>query len=166
MADTTDRLSLPLLQSGQAQKEVTHNEALALADMMIQSVVVSVAPGSVPAAPAHGQCWIVGAGASGPWATHDHALTCWTSGGWRFAAAFAGMSVWSMADNCVVRFDGTGWIIGRVEATELRVNGTKVVGARAAAIPGPTGGTVVDSEGRFVVESILSALRAHGLIAP
>jgi hypothetical protein len=155
-----------LLQSGQAQKEVTHNEAVAMADMLMQSVIVSVAPGSVPASPSFGQCWIVGAGASGAWAAHDHALACWTSGGWRFAAAFSGMSVWSLADNAVARFDGSGWIIGRVEAAELRVNGTKVVGARAAAIPGPSGGTTIDSEGRLVLESILSALRTHGLIAP
>ena len=46
----TDRLSLPLLAVAQAQKEATHNEALVLIDALVQPVVVSVAPASVPLA--------------------------------------------------------------------------------------------------------------------
>ena len=74
MSETSDRLKFPLLASGQAQKEATHNEALALADMLMQPVVQSVAPASVPASPQPGQCWIIGTGATGAWAGHDGAL--------------------------------------------------------------------------------------------
>ena len=49
--------------------------------------------------------------------------------------------------------------------TEYRVDGTKVVGARGAAITDPTGGSTIDSQARTAIGSILSALRAHGLIA-
>ena len=44
----TDRFALPLLATAQAQKEMTHNEALALLDAVVQPVVVAVAPASVP----------------------------------------------------------------------------------------------------------------------
>ena len=37
--ETTARLTLPFLQSGQAQKELTHNEALTLLDIAVQPVV-------------------------------------------------------------------------------------------------------------------------------
>jgi len=39
------------------------------------------------------------------------------------------------------------------------------VGARAAAIDSPAGGTVVDLEARSAISAILSAMRQHGLIA-
>lgn len=65
MTDMTDRLALALIAPGQAQKEMTHNEALARLDIMVQPVVQAIAPASVPASPTFGQCWIVGVGASG-----------------------------------------------------------------------------------------------------
>lgn len=49
--------------------------------------------------------------------------------------------------------------------TEYRVDGTKVVGAQGGAITDPTGGATIDAEARTAIGSILSALRAHGLIA-
>jgi hypothetical protein len=49
--------------------------------------------------------------------------------------------------------------------TEYRVNGTKVVGEQGSAITDPTGGSTIDTQARSAIGSILSALRAHGLIA-
>ena len=68
MTDVTPRLGFPLLASGQAQKEITHNEALTQADMLVQAVVQAVAPPAIPVAPQPGQCWIVGASPTGDWA--------------------------------------------------------------------------------------------------
>jgi Protein of unknown function (DUF2793) len=161
----TDRLSLPLLSTAQAQKEMTHNEALALLDAVVQPVVVAVAPPSPPASPVPGQAWIVGAGASGLWAGHDHSLAVWTSGGWRFVAPFEGMTVWSLADGMTVRRAGAAWVAGALTGSTLTLAGAKVVGARGTAIANPVGGTTIDSEVRTAVLSILSALRTHGLIA-
>jgi Protein of unknown function (DUF2793) len=165
MTDLSDRLKLPLLATWQAQKEMTHNEALALTDMLVQPVVEAVAPASVPASPGLGKCWIVGAGASGAWAGKDGHLACWTGGGWRFSAPFAGMSVWSVADAVTVRRSGSAWQIGAINAKSYAVNGAQVVGVQRPAIAGPTGGTVIDAQARITLTSILDALRAHGLIA-
>jgi hypothetical protein len=49
--------------------------------------------------------------------------------------------------------------------TEYRVDGVKVVGAQGGPITDPTGGATIDSQARTAIGSILSALRAHGLIA-
>jgi Protein of unknown function (DUF2793) len=166
MTDTSDRLKLPLLATGQAQKEATHNEALTLADMLMQPVVQSIAPASVPAAPQLGQCWIVGTAATGAWAGHDGALACWSAGGWRFADPFEGMSVWNLASNSVAKRGASSWSSGIINAAQYRINDVQVVTSRQNAIDGPTGGTVIDAESRIAVAAILTTLRTHGLIAP
>ena len=40
MTDSSPVLELPFIQAGQAQKHVTHNEALELLDILVQLVVV------------------------------------------------------------------------------------------------------------------------------
>ena len=161
---TTDRLRLPLLAAAQAQKEMTHNEALTLLDAVVQATVVAVAPASVPATPVPGQCWIVGISATGAWAGHDGALAFWTSGGWRFVAPFLGMAVWSLADNAPVRRMSFGWYTGAVIGRWLEIDGAQVVSGRRPAIADPTGGTTIDPEARATLIAVLGALRGHGLI--
>jgi hypothetical protein len=165
MTDTSTRLKLPLLAAGQAQKETTHNEALALVDMLVQPVVLAVAPGAVPASPLPGQCWIVGPGAVGAWAGQDGALACWTSGGWRFSSPFEGMTVWDTATGTMARRTVSQWVTGEVSASLYRVAGLQVVGARQPVINAPSGGATIDAEARIVIGNILSALRIHGLVA-
>ena len=189
MNEQTPKLGFPLLASGQAQKEVTHNEALVLADALvlqayanagadvlyapglrtpeqIRTVVQAVAPAAIPASPVPGQCWIVGAGAGGVWAGHDNAIACWTGGGWRFVASREGMWAWSLADSLPARREANGWTLGQLAASALRIGGDQVVGARRPAIAGAADGSTVDAEARVTVSAILEALRAHGLIAP
>ena len=145
----TDRLALPTLAAAQAQKEMTHNEALIRLDVAVQAVVVAVAPAAVPATPVPGQCWIVGTGARGAWAGHDGALAAWTGGGWRFVAPFEGMAAWSIADGGVVRRVGPAWRIA----------------ARGAPVANPSGGATVDSQSRAAIAAILDLLRRHDLLA-
>ena len=164
MTEVSDRLALPFLAAGQAQKEVWHNEALILLDCLVQPVVKAVAPATVPTAPVPGDCWIVGPSPSGAWAGKAQQLACWTSGGWRFVVPVAGMVCWSSADGVSVRFGASGWEIGLVTATELRIAGNKVVGASLPGIAEPISGTTIDTESRITIGSILAALRSHGLI--
>lgn len=165
MTDMTPRLGFPLLSSGQAQKDVTHNEALVLADGLIQPVVQAVAPAAIPARPLPGQCWIVGNGAGGVWQGHDNAFACWTEGGWRFIATQEGMGAWSLADGVPARRADNGWIVGRVDVSAVRIAGKQVLGLQQPAVANPTGGSTIDAEVRVAVSAILAALRTHGLIA-
>lgn len=162
---TTARLALPLLQAGQAQKEASHNEALALLDLAAQAVVQAVGRNDPPADPAVGACWIVGTAPLGAWSGHAGAIAGWTAGGWRFLAPREGMAAWSVADAVQARFAGTAWTIGALRGTGLTIAGAAVVGPRQPAVASPVGGAVVDIEARAALAGILAALRNHGLVA-
>ena len=58
------------------------------------------------------------------------------------------------------------WDVGTVTGAKLVLDGQQVVGPRLSAIPTPSGGMVVDAQCREVLNSVLAALRQHGLIAP
>lgn len=161
----TGRWALPLLDAGQAQKEMTHNEALATVDLLLGASVVAVGVDAPPAGPAVGQCWIVGPAPTGAWAGRTGALAGWTAGGWRFAGPREGQRVWSLSDGCDAVFAGWQWRVGRVTANELRVGGVRVVGAQRPGILPPVGGQVVDTQARSVLGQVVAALTAHGLIA-
>lgn len=165
MTEASDRLALPLLQAGQAQKEIYHNEALARLDLIVAAAAQSVGDNSPPAAPDPGQCWIVGSSPGGAWAGQAGTLAGWTAAGWRFVAAPDGTLVWSIAGGVWARRSAGSWSIGDLPASSLRIGGVQVVGNRQAAIAGPSGGTTVDGEARTAVAAILAGLRAHGLIA-
>lgn len=160
----TDRLGLPLLAAGQAQKEVMHNEALTRLDLLVQTIVESADLSTPPASPSPGDCWIVASGGAGDWADRDAALAGWTAGGWIFAMPQAGWRVWAIDRADTIRFDGTDWIDEALRADGLYIGDERVVGARQAAITSPVGGSVQDVEGRYAINVILTALRSHGLI--
>ncbi len=165
MADTTDRLALPLLAAGQAQKEVTHNEAITLADLLLLPVVTAVAPATVPASPTPGQGWIVGASPLGAWSGHAHELAFWTAGGWRFVAVPEGASLWSIADGQPVARTASGWSIGGLQASSVSIGGNRIIGARQAAVAAPAGGSTIDSEARAAITALIDRMETHGLIA-
>lgn len=163
--ETSARLALPLLQPGQAQKEVYHNEALARLDLAVQASVVALAVNSPPTSPPIGACWIVGNAPTGAWTANANCLAGWTTGGWRFVAPIEGMRVWVAGDAVEARFSAGSWISGEVRAERLVVAGIPVVGERQPAIADPTGGATVDDVARTTIAGILAALRTHGLIA-
>lgn len=165
MTDQTSRFQLPLLAAGQAQKEVTHNEALLLLDALASPAVEGSASPSPPAAPVPGQAWIVGAGATGAWASHDDALAIWTEAGWRFLSPRDGMAVWRQDTGMWIIRNGGVWRDDVFPVPALSIAGKTVVGSQQPAIPDPAGGTEADGEGRAAIAAILQALRAHGLIA-
>lgn len=163
--DATPRLGLPFLAAGQAQKEATHNEALALADAAICPAVQAVGLDAPPANPAPGQCWIVGAAPSGAWTGRAQALAIWTSGGWRFVPAIDGLQAWVLPDRVWAVRDAGVWRLGEARANQLILGGQRVVSARQPAVPAPVGGSVIDVEARAAISAILARMSAHGLIS-
>lgn len=103
----TPTLTLPLIEAGQAQKHVTHNEALMALDALVQIHVLSAALNSAPASPAPGARYIVGAAPTGAWAGKAGQLAYWDGTAWVFFAPSEGWLVWdSGADQILVRQDG------------------------------------------------------------
>ncbi len=166
MPDLSARHGLPLLAAGQAQKEVTHNEALTRLDGLLHGALESRVMAAPPASPLAGQLWLIAATPTGAWAGQAGKLALWTDGGWRFLAAVTGCLLWSKPDQLFGWFDGAAWHWGDWPVTGIKIGGTQVIGPQRAAIAAPTGGTTPDSQARTAISSILQALRDHGLIAP
>jgi hypothetical protein len=108
MTDTPN-LGLPYLDGAQAQKHVTHNEALRILDAAVQIAVRDATRTVPPGAPANGARYVVAAPAGGAWAGWDHAIATWQDGAWTLLAPRQGWCVWSVADDALLVFDGALW---------------------------------------------------------
>ena len=164
MTDTSARFALPLILPGQAQKEVFHNEALALLDGALHPCVAGDPTAELPADPAPGESWIVESGATGAWAGKTGNLATWTVGGWRFTAPVPGMTVWNIDAGYRLAWTGAAWSQGEWPVSALIIGGQQVVGSRLETVPSPSGGTIIDAEARVALDAVIVALRTHGLI--
>jgi len=108
MTDTAN-LGLPFIDASQAQKHVTHNEALRILDAAIQIAVLDMTRTAPPPAPAEGQRHVVASGATGAWAGQAQAIATWQDGAWAFLAPKPGWTIWSLADQAIKAFDGSLW---------------------------------------------------------
>ena len=160
----TSRLGLPLLASGQAQKELFHNESLQILDVLVGAAVDEPPRSQPPAAPTPGACYIVAASPSGEWADRAHRIAAFTTAGWRYLDPREGMTALIRSTGQTAFYRSGAWQLGVVECARVDVGGTTVVRSRRPAISNPVGGDSIDDEGRAAIVAILSALRAHGLI--
>lgn len=108
MSETTPLLALPLLASAQAQKHVTHNEALARLDALAQLAVHDRNRTVPPGAPIAGDRHLVAAGAGGEWAGQDGRIALY-DGGWTFLAPHAGWRVFVAQERTTLVHTGAGW---------------------------------------------------------
>lgn len=159
----TPRFSLPLLAAGQAQKEVTHNEALLALDQLLHPAVETRGLATPPAAPVAGVTYIVATGATGAWAGQAGKLACHDGFGWHFVAPVKGCLAW-IVDEAVFAVHDGGWSTGAWPAKGLRISGRQVLGATPVALAPPAGGAVVDSQCRTTLNQLLSALRDQGIV--
>lgn len=142
---TSPRFGLPFLFAGQAQKEISVNEAHALADMLLHPAIVAE-QGDPPASPEEGQCWLVGTEATGVWAGHEGEIACLQSGTWLFAAPRNGMSIFDEETAQLRRFHD-GW-------------------HSAAPVNSAENGTIIDTEARTAISGLIAALMAAGILPP
>lgn len=98
------------------------------------------------------------------WSGKDQCVAGYTSGGWRYVAPVEGMSSYVKATGVSALYRGGAWEFGTLRGLNVTLGGVQVVGSRQAAIPAPTGGAIIDAEGRSAINQILAMLRQHGLI--
>ena len=106
---TTPHLALPLLAAAQAQKHVTHNEALASLDALVHLSVKERGRAAVPAAPEEGARYLVGEDATGSFAGHEGEVALFDAGTWRFLQPRPGWRVHVEAEDAFLVFDGVAW---------------------------------------------------------
>ncbi|MBC2774047.1 DUF2793 domain-containing protein [Rhizobium sp. AQ_MP] len=109
MQETTPNLALPFILPAQAQKHVTHNEALQRLDALVQLVVASSAT-SPPADPHEGEIHWVLPPESGLWIGRAGKLAIFQDGVWIFITPKHGWSAVFLMEARLKVFDGTEWI--------------------------------------------------------
>ncbi len=110
MSDQSQILSMPYIQPAQAQKHVTHNEALFLLDAVVQLAVEDVNLTAPPASPGANERYIVGTSATGDWSGNDNSVALYSNGAWTFFTPVAGWHADVLSTGETLRFDGTNWV--------------------------------------------------------
>jgi hypothetical protein len=107
----TPLIGLPLLEASQAQKHVTHNEALLLLDSLLHLAVISRTLSAPPAFAGDGDRYLVAPSATGAWTSHAGHIAFREAGSWRFAIPKAGWRlVGPSTESLFLLFNGTIWI--------------------------------------------------------
>jgi hypothetical protein len=110
MSDTTPRSGMPLLAAAQAQKHVTHNEALLQLDALGCARVLDRDLTAPPSSPTDGDTYLIKATATGDWTGQDGRIAFAVDGSWRFYAPYAGLIVYVADETKLIVFDGTNWV--------------------------------------------------------
>lgn len=108
MNDTTN-LNLPYILPSQAQKHVTHNEALQRLDALVHLTVLSRTATSAPASAVNGSRYIVAGNEAGLWEGHERDIASYENGSWQFYQPNIGWLVWVADENQLAVWSGDDW---------------------------------------------------------
>lgn len=110
---------------------------------MLGGVIEAVAA-TPPATPQDGQCWLIGASATGAWSGRSGAIACYQQGQWLFQLPRDGLR-----------------LLNRATGQEILYFGAWKTPAKPAA---PSGGTVVDSQARTAIAALVDSMVAAGIL--
>lgn len=127
--ETTPNLDLPYIMPSQAQKHVTHNEAIRALDAIVQLAVLDRALTEPPVGPADGSRYIVADAATGIWSGKDGQIAAFQDGAWAYYPPAEGWLAWVLDENCLLAWDGATWMAAAVQS----VNPAPLVGVNATA---------------------------------
>ncbi len=150
----TPLLKLPYIAAAQAQKHVTHNEAIRALDAVVQIAVLDRDLSAPPASPTDGDRYIVAANATGAWAGHDNAVAAWQDGAWVFYAPREGWLAWVSDEDSLVAWDGAAWVVAGGGAP-VNINPAAAVGVN----------TTADATNKLAVKSD-AVLHSHDDVTP
>lgn len=148
MSLTSSHLSLPYLAPAQAQKHVTHNEALRALDVLVQLSVISDELGAPPADPQEGMRYLVANTAEGVWAQKVNSIAAYLDGAWHYFAPQSGWLCYVQSRAQSVVFDGQHWQVSGEDISVTGINDAPLLGVNTQA----------DSVNRLAVKSEASLL--------
>ena len=120
MTDTPN-LAMPFIDGGQAQKHVTHNEALRILDTVAQLAVLDMTRTAPPGSPVEGQRHVVAASPTGAWSGRASQIATWQDGAWQFIAPKPGFVAWNGEAAALIVWSGAVWLPVEPRATNLLV---------------------------------------------
>ena len=119
--DTTRNLGLPLIAAGQAQKHVTHNEALTALDALVQLACLDKDLAAPPANPAEGDRYLVtAANPTGAWSGLSGQIVRFQDGVWVGTVPGPGWLAYLVDEADLYTFSGTAWISFRASLSALQ----------------------------------------------
>ncbi len=108
--DTSENLNLPYIMPQQAQKHVTHNEAITKLDCLVQLSVKAADLNDPPLEPADGSRYLIGATPTGDWTARAGQLASWQDNAWQFHFPKTGWTAVLEPENLLLVHDGSDWI--------------------------------------------------------
>lgn len=105
----TTHLGLPLIAPAQALKHITHNEAIAALDGLVQLAVLDREHTEPPEDPAAGERYIVASPATEAWAGHAGEIARFDGAIWLFHAPEPGWLAYVLADERLLVWTGSAW---------------------------------------------------------
>lgn len=130
MSDNSPNLQLPYIAAAQAQKHVTHNEAIRKLDALVHLSVLDRDLATAPIEPQNGECYIVATGATGQWAGRANQVAAFQDGGWTYFVPREGWIAWVNDEDLLVAWDGNVWVAAGAMPS---LNPVAVVGINATA---------------------------------
>lgn len=103
-------MALPFILPSQAQKHVTHNEALLALDAIVQLSVISRTVSDGPDAATAGARYIVPQNGSGSFADHAGNIAAFQDGVFQFYTPQTGWLAFILDENTYLYFDGADWL--------------------------------------------------------
>jgi hypothetical protein len=104
----TPCLALPHILPAQAQKHVTHNEALERLDALVQLSAEGRAE-TPPSSPVEGQCWLIDADATAAFEGHGDQIARFRDGTWQFLVPRDGWRLWMEDETLLLVRHGGAW---------------------------------------------------------
>ncbi len=105
----THHMGLVLLESAQAQKEITVNEALVRLDRLCLPVVKDKDLATPPASPLEDDVYLVGASATGDWSGREDHIAYYDQI-WRFIVPQDRMRVLVADESVFYVYNGSAWV--------------------------------------------------------
>ncbi len=152
--DTSPNLGLPYIAAAQAQKHVTHNEAIRELDAIVHLAVLDRGLSTPPATPSHGDRYIVAAGGTGAWTGNDGKIAAYQDGAWMFYEPKEGWVAWIADESTLCAWDGAAW---------GAVGGSGAGGVNPVPLVGVN--TTADTTNRLAVKSD-ATLFSHDDVTP
>lgn len=113
---TEPNTGLTFQEAGSTQTDALQNELVNYLGVWLNCAVQSIGDTVPPGSPVNGDRYIVGASATGAWATHDDALAIYRDG-WQFYAAPEGASALNLDDGFRYVYLSGAWATAPVAVT-------------------------------------------------
>jgi hypothetical protein len=147
MTSASPRLDLPMILPAQAQKHVTHNEALLRLDGAVQMVLQSISQATPPSEPFVGHSYFTSDSATGDWVNNPRMVATYTQSGWVYLQPSEGWFAWDAANERHIVYQNDAWM-----PVPLDLENLPAVGVNATA----------DTTNRLIVSAQATLLTHEG----